>query len=168
MLRVVKLCLPLLPEDISGLCVGDKVLLSGTVFTARDAAHQRLHKMLLEEKECPIELSTCAIFYCGPTPTPPGRICGAIGPTTSARMDKYTPMLIEHGLRVMIGKGERSTEVRECIHNHGAVYLSCLGGVSALLSQTIVSCETFLWDDLGAEAIYKLIVKELPCYVTIL
>ncbi len=83
-------------------------------------------------------------------------------------MDKYTPRLIEHGLRVIIGKGERSTEVRECIHNHGAVYLSCLGGVSALLSQTIVSCETFLWDDLGAEAIYKLIVKELPCYVTIL
>lgn len=159
--------LPLNDSDYYKLNIGDKVLLSGMVYTARDAAHKKLIALVEEGSLLPIDLSNNAIFYCGPSPTPSGKVCGAIGPTTSSRMDIYTIPLLELGLKVMIGKGERSIEVYRAIQEHKAVYLSCLGGVSALLSQSIVSCETFLWPELGAEAIHRLIVKDLPAYVTI-
>ncbi len=167
-MKVHSLNLPLTEQEISSLKIGDKVLLSGILFTARDAAHRRLYSMLSEGTNIPFELNNAAIFYCGPSPTPPGRVCGAIGPTTSARMDRYSPLLIERGMKVMIGKGERSEVVQACIHDHRAVYLTCLGGVSALLSEAIVSCETFLWEELGTEAVFKLVVLDLPCYVAYL
>ncbi len=143
------------------------MMISGEIFTARDAAHARLEQLIIDKQPLPFDLTTTCIFYCGPSPKPERKVCGAIGPTTSARMDKYTPLLIEHGLRVMIGKGERSKSVEEAIRDHHAVYLVCIGGVSALLAQSIVSCETFAWDELGTEAIHRFIVKDLPAYVAI-
>ena len=164
-MKIHKYTLPLSPEQISELEIGDKVLLSGVIYTARDQAHKRMLSLLNEGKELGFDLSETAIFYCGPSPKAIGQICGAIGPTTSSRMDKLTLPLLEAGLKVMIGKGERSSEVIEAIHQHGAVYLTAIGGVSAVLSRCIVSCETFLWPDLGAEAVYRLSVIDLPCYV---
>jgi fumarate hydratase subunit beta len=166
-MTIHKLTLPIGIQDIEKLTAGDKVMLSGTIYTARDAAHRRLINLITEGSPLPIDLPSSAIFYCGPSPTPSGKICGAIGPTTSSRMDPYTIQLLQYGLRVMIGKGERSPMVAEGIKKYGAVYLSCLGGISALLSQSIVSCETFLWPELGAEAIFKLNVCNLPTYVSI-
>ena len=166
-MKIHNYTLPLSPEQISELEIGDKVLLSGVIYTARDQAHKRMLSLLNEGKELGFDLSETAIFYCGPSPKAIGQICGAIGPTTSSRMDKLTLPLLEAGLKVMIGKGERSSEVNEAIHEHGAVYLTAIGGVSAVLSRCIVSCETFLWPELGAEAIYRLSVRELPCYVAI-
>ncbi|MDP2172328.1 MAG: FumA C-terminus/TtdB family hydratase beta subunit [Candidatus Cloacimonadaceae bacterium] len=145
----------------------DKIYLSGFIYTARDKAHQRLIDIIDKGEPLPFDLSDTAIFYCGPSPTPPGKICGVIGPTTSARMDKYTIPLLEKGLKVMIGKGERSREVQNSIHEHGALYLICVGGAAALLSKCIVSCETFLWAELGTEAVYRMQVLDLPCYVAI-
>ncbi len=166
-MRTIKLDLPLGSEDISGLKRGDKVLLNGTVYTARDLAHKLLAEKLQKGETLPFDLSQTALFYCGPAPQAPGRACGAIGPTTSARMDRYTPLLLEHGLKVMIGKGERSPEVEQSILQHGALYLICVGGISALLMQSVVSCETFLWPELGAEAVYRLVVQDLPGYVAL-
>jgi fumarate hydratase subunit beta len=166
-MRTISLELPLRPEDIAKLSKGDKVLLSGEVLTARDAAHAKLEQLITQGKPLPFDLSSTCLFYCGPSPTPEGKICGAIGPTTSARMDKYTPLLLEYGLKAMIGKGERSDSVTRAIRDKHAVYLVCLGGISALLSQSVVSCETFCWEELGAEAIYRLLVKNMPAYVDI-
>lgn len=164
-MRTHRLLLPLDPLSISEMKIGDKILLSGIVYTARDQAHGRLVALIKEGKECPIPLRETAIFYCGPSPTPFGKICGAIGPTTSSRMDVFTPVLLDAGLKIMIGKGDRSVECLTSIKEHGAVYLTAIGGVSAVLNQCIVSCETFLWDDLGAEAVYRMQVKDFPCYV---
>jgi fumarate hydratase subunit beta len=166
-MKIHQYTLPLSPEQISELEIGDKVLLSGVIYTARDQAHKRMLSLLNEGKELGFDLSVTAIFYCGPSPKAEGQVCGAIGPTTSSRMDKLTLPLLEAGLKVMIGKGERSSEVNEAIHEHGAVYLTAIGGVSAVLSRCIVSCETLLWPELGAEAVYRLSVRELPCYVAI-
>lgn len=166
-MKIHQYTLPLSPEQISELEIGDKVLLSGVIYTARDQAHKRMLSLLNEGKELGFDLSVTAIFYCGPSPKAEGQVCGAIGPTTSSRMDKLTLPLLEAGLKVMIGKGERSSEVNEAIHEHGAVYLTAIGGVSAVLSRCIVSCETFLWPELGTEAVYRLSVRELPCYVAI-
>lgn len=166
-MKTLKLKLPLTPQIIAQLQVKDKILLSGVLYSARDQAHARLCELLRSGQESPLPLSESAIFYCGPTPTPPGRLFGVIGPTTSARMDKYTPLLLEHGLKVMIGKGERSPEVEAAIRRQGAVYLLCVGGIAALLSRCVVSAELFLWPELGAEAVYRLEVQDLPCYVAI-
>lgn len=166
-MNIHELILPAEPLTFSNLKVGDKVLLSGEIFTARDQAHKILINMISQGETLPLNLSETAIFYCGPAPTPPGKICGSIGPTTSIRMDGYTLPLLEQGLKVMIGKGERSPAVEIAIKEHGALYLICCGGISALLSQAVVSRETFLWPELGAEAVYRLVVKELPCYVGI-
>lgn len=161
------LSLPICIQDIEKFSIGDKVLLSGTIYTARDAAHKKLVDLVSNGNNLPFNLADTAIFYCGPSPTPPGKVCGAIGPTTSSRMDVYTIAMIERGLRLMIGKGERSPEVVETIRAYRAIYLSCLGGISALLSQSIVSCETFLWPELGAEAVFKLVVNNMPAYVSV-
>jgi len=157
--------LPFSRETIRTLRKGDKILLSGVLYTARDKAHQRFIEILNRGEEISVPLSGSALFYCGPSPAPTGKVCGAIGPTTSARMDVYTPRMLEAGLMVMIGKGEREEDVETEIRKHGAVYLSCPGGVSALLARCIVSCETYLWEDLGAEAVYRIEVRDLPCFV---
>lgn len=162
-----RLLVPIKNNDFSHLESGDKVLLSGLIYTARDQAHQRLIELIDQNEPLPFDLSATALFYCGPSPTPPGKICGAIGPTTSSRMDPYTIPLLERGLKIMIGKGERSAELETAIKKHGALYLVCCGGISALLAQSVISFDLFAWPELGAEAIYRLEVKDLPCYVAI-
>ncbi len=164
-MQITKLTLPLTAMDIAQLRIGDKVLLEGTLFTARDQAHQRLCRLLDKGDELPFPLHASALFYCGPSPVPPGRICGAIGPTTALRMDKYTPQLIHNGLKVMIGKGERSSTVKEAIRQNHALYLTAIGGASALLARSVISFELYCWEDLGPEAVYRIVVNDFPCYV---
>ncbi len=164
-MRTHKINLPLNASSFAGLIPGDKVLLSGVVFTARDQAHARFVEILDRGEALPLDLE--AIFYCGPSPAPPGRICGAIGPTTSCRMDRYTKPLLERGMKLMIGKGERSPKIEAAIRAHGALYLVCVGGIAALLAQHVVACETWLWPELGPEAVYRLELKDLPCYVAV-
>ncbi|MDD2332686.1 MAG: FumA C-terminus/TtdB family hydratase beta subunit [Candidatus Cloacimonetes bacterium] len=159
--------LPLRPDDIGQLTVGDKVLLSGVLYTARDQAHKRLCQMIQNKVPLPFDLSQICLFYAGPTPKPPDKTCGAIGPTTSRRMDPYTPILLDQGLKIMIGKGERSPEVTQAILTHQALYLVSIGGISALLSQKVSSIRLFLWEDLGPEAIYRLEVMDFPAYVAL-
>ncbi len=159
--------LPLGEDEIKSLNRGDKVLLSGTLYTARDEAHRRFKEMIRRGEDIPIPWKETALFYCGPSPTPPGKVSGAIGPTTSARMDEFTPPLLDLGLKVMIGKGERSPQTEEQIRRHKGLYLVCVGGASALLTQKVVSRETFLWPSLGAEAVYRIVVQKLPCYVSV-
>lgn len=166
-MRIFELTLPLNIDTIGKLKLKDKVLLSGELFTARDAAHKRLAKILKNGDDLPFDISKTALFYCGPSPAGDGQICGAIGPTTSYRMDRYVPEFLAAGLRVMIGKGERSAETNSMIRQYHALYLSAIGGISAVLSQHIVSCETYLWQELGTEAIYRMVVDSLPCYVSI-
>lgn len=162
-----ELTLPALPAAYSGYKIGDKVLLSGEIYTARDQAHLRLVEMINKAEPLPFDISATAIFYCGPAPVPPGQASGSLGPTTSYRMDPYTIPLLDVGLKVMIGKGERSPEIETAIRQHGALYLVCVGGISALLAQCVVSRETYFWPELGAEAIHRFVVKDLPCYVAI-
>lgn len=162
-----KLSLPLDAAHIKSLRKNDVVLLSGTVYTARDQAHKRMAAAIHECKELPFQLPDAAIYYCGPTPAAEGRIIGSCGPTTSTRMDAYTPLLIEHGLKVMIGKGVRSDVVTQAIKEHGAVYLSAIGGAAALYQSTVKRCELIAYSDLGCEAVYKLTVENFPAIVTI-
>jgi len=155
-----------IPADIcASLRAGDLVLLSGEVHTARDAAHRRLHEALAKGLPLPMDLSTATIFYAAPSPTPEGRVIGSIGPTTSYRMDAFTPVLIEHGLRGMIGKGSRSPEVVEAIKRHRAVYFGAIGGIAALTAQCVKKMELVAYEDLGPEAIRKLTVVDLPLVV---
>jgi fumarate hydratase subunit beta len=156
---------PLTEEIVRKLKAGDKVSLTGIVYTARDAAHKRLVDLLAEGKELPMPLEGHVVYYVGPAPTPPGKAIGSAGPTTSYRMDPYTPALIEHGLRGMIGKGERSGEVVDAMKKHGAVYFAATGGAAALISKRITSAEVIAYEDLGAEAIRKLEVKDFPVIV---
>lgn len=151
----------------SELSAGDSVLLSGEIFTARDAAHRRMLELVEKGEALPFPLEGAVIYYCGPAPTPPGRIFGAAGPTTSYRMDAYTPALLERGLAGMIGKGERSEEVIESIKRQGAVYFAAVGGVAALLSKCIISAELIAWPDLLSEAVRRLVVKDLPLIVAV-
>ena len=141
------------------------MLLSGTVYTARDAAHRRLLELLERGGEPPFPLEGAAIYYCGPAPAPPGRAIGAAGPTTSYRMDAFAPALIARGLRVMIGKGPRSAPVLEAMRAHGAVYLAATGGAGALLASCVESCELVAWPDLGAEAVRRLTLRDMPLTV---
>ncbi len=156
---------PLKDEDIEKLKAGDKVSLTGVVYTARDAAHKRLVELLESGKELPIPLEGQVIYYVGPAPTPPGKPIGSAGPTTSYRMDPYTPALIEKGLKGMIGKGERSEQVVEAMKKHKAVYFAATGGAAALISKRIVKAEVIAYEDLGAEAIRRLEVKDFPLIV---
>ncbi len=161
----IKINLPLTEEKISILKSGDQVLLSGFLFTARDAAHQRLVESLGKKQNLPVELKGQIIYYAGPTPAPPGRVIGAAGPTTSMRMDSMTIPLLEQGLKAMIGKGKRSPEVKSALIKNRALYLAATGGAGALLSQRITSAEVVAYADLGSEAIYKLKVQEFPVVV---
>ena len=162
-----KLSMPLSQKDIDSLKAGDEVLLTGTIHTARDAAHKRLHDMHESGKKLPIDLSKMVIYYAGPTPAPKGMAIGACGPTTSSRMDPFTPELINLGLKVMIGKGGRSESVRTAIKKHGCVYFLATGGLGALLSTKIKKAEAILFQDLGPEAIHKLEVEDFPLIVGI-
>lgn len=159
--------LPLSADTIAGLNAGDKLMLSGTVYAARDAAHQRFIETLDRGEKLPVELADSMIYYMGPTPTRPGDIIGACGPTTSARMDKYTPRLIAEGLRLMMGKGNRSPEVVAAIKEHGAVYLVTLGGAGAVLSIRVKSSTVVAYPELGAEAVLEMEVERFPVVVAI-
>ena len=157
--------LPLSGDVRSMLKPHELVLLSGIIYSARDMAHARLAALIKEGKPLPIPLEGQAIYYMGPSPTPPGKVAGSAGPTTSSRMDKNTPILLEKGLKVMIGKGARSEAVQKAIAMHGAVYLGAIGGAGAYLSQCITSMKCVAFEDLGPEAIYELTVKDFPAFV---
>lgn len=158
---------PLDAETARSLKAGDYVYISGTIYTARDAAHKRMQEALNAGEKLPVELEENIIYYLGPTPARPGRVIGSAGPTTSSRMDKYTPQLLDLGLRGMIGKGKRTQEVRDAIVRNGAVYFAAVGGAGALLSRQIIKSEVIAYEDLGTEAIRKLEVENLPAIVVI-
>ena len=141
--------------------------MSGTVYTARDAAHKRMYEAMQRGEEIPIDLNNNIIYYLGPSPAREGQVIGSAGPTTSSRMDKYTPLLLENGLKGMIGKGKRSDEVIESMHKNHAVYFAAIGGAGALLSKCIKKSEVIAYEDLGTEAIRKLEVENLPIIVVI-
>ena len=163
--KAISLSLPLKEQDIVRLKAGDRVLLTGVLYTARDAAHKRLVEALERGEKLPIDLKGQVLYYVGPSPAPPGKVIGSAGPTSAYRMDRYTPRLLQAGLRGMIGKGPRSEKVREALKQHKAVYLAATGGAGALLSQRILKAEVVAYADLGPEAIRKLEVKDLPALV---
>lgn len=156
---------PLDVEAIQSLRAGDRVLLSGAVYTARDAAHKRMIETLEAGRELPLDLRGQVIYYVGPTPAKPGQIIGSAGPTTSGRVDKYTPQLLSMGLKGMIGKGYRNAEVREAISKQGAVYLGAIGGSGAVIAKSIKQVEMIAYEDLGPEAIRRLTVVDFPLIV---
>ena len=162
-----KLTTPLSREDVLSLRAGDRVLLSGVVYTARDAAHLRLVEAMERGEALPLPLEGQVIYYAGPTPTPAGRAIGSIGPTTSIRMDAYTPKLLEKGLRGMIGKGKRTAPVVEAMQAYPAVYFAAIGGAAALMASCVTSCEVIAYDDLGPESIKRLTLQELPLVVAV-
>jgi fumarate hydratase subunit beta len=167
MVRIRELQTPVGKEQLAALASGDLVNLSGVLYTARDAAHQRLVARLEAGEPLPFALENQALFYVGPSPTPPGKIIGSCGPTTSSRMDPYTPLLLEQGLKIMIGKGPRSQEVVQAIQRHKAAYLVATGGAAALLAQCVKKAELIAYPDLGPEAIYRLEVEKMPLIVAI-
>ena len=158
---------PIDDKIVSELKAGDYVYLTGTVYTARDAAHKRLYEALQRGEDIPLELQNNIIYYLGPSPAREGQVIGSAGLTTSSRMDKYTPLLLEKGLKGMIGKGKRSDEVIESMHKNHAVYFAAIGGAGALLSKCIKKSEVIAYEDLGTEAIRKLEVENLPIIVVI-
>jgi fumarate hydratase subunit beta len=158
---------PISNEDARSLNAGDYVYITGTIYTARDAAHLRMYEALDRNEELPISMENNIIYYMGPSPAREGRPIGSAGPTTASRMDKYAPRLLDLGLKGMIGKGKRSEAVREAIIRNGAVYFAAVGGAGALLSKSITSSEVVAYDDLGTEAIRKLGVKDFPVIVVI-
>ena len=160
-----KIKTPLTEEVVASLRTGDTVMISGEIYTARDVAHRRLYEALTKGEKLPFDLQGTVIFYAGPAPTPPGKVIGSIGPTTSYRMDFFTPKLIENGLKGMIGKGNRSPEVVEAIRKNRAVYFGAIGGIAALISQCVKKVELVAYEDLETEAIRKLTVINLPLIV---
>ncbi len=162
-LRIIKT--PLTEEVICSLSAGETVLLSGTIITARDAAHARMSELLKQGKKLPVDISGSIIYYAGPAPTPPGKVIGSVGPTTAGRMDPFTPQLIQSGLKGMIGKGKRSEEVREACRKFKAVYFAAPGGVAALMARSVQSMKLLAWPELGPEAIYELQVSQFPLIV---
>lgn len=156
---------PLDRKEVKQLQVGDSVLISGTIYVARDAAHQRMESALRAGERLPIPIEGVTIYYMGPSPARPDRVIGAAGPTTAGRMDRYTPSMLDQGMVAMIGKGKRSTEVKEAMVRNGAVYFAAIGGAGALLSQAIIQAEVVAYADLGPEAILKLKVKDFPVTV---
>ncbi len=162
-----KIHAPLVSEEIKELRAGDYVYITGTVYTARDAAHKRMEEALNQGNPLPLDLKDNVIYYMGPSPARQGRPIGSAGPTTASRMDKYTPRLLDLGLKGMIGKGKRTPEVAEAIVRNQAVYFAAVGGAGALLSKCIVESQVIAYEDLGTEAIRKLTVKDFPAVVVI-
>lgn len=158
---------PFTDEMIKSLKAGDMVYISGTVYTGRDAAHKRLHEMIERGESMPFDFEGQAIYYAGPCPAKPGKPIGSVGPTTGGRMDAYSPLLIQKGLRVMIGKGSRSEEVIDSLREHTGVYFAAIGGAAALMARCVVSSEVIAFGELGTEAIRKLQVDQLPVIVAI-
>jgi fumarate hydratase subunit beta len=158
----VSLTTPLSEEQVRQIKAGDEVFLSGTIYTARDAAHKRMVEDLAAGKGLPFDPSGAVIYYVGPTPPKPGQVIGSAGPTTSYRMDKFTPTLLQQGVRAVIGKGYRSDDVKAAFTQYGALYFAATGGAGALLARTIEQAEVIAYEDLGAEAVRKLTVKDLP------
>lgn len=158
---------PMSAEDAKKLRAGDYVYITGTIYTARDAAHKRMYEALEKGESLPLEMMNNVIYYMGPSPAREGRPIGSAGPTTASRMDKYTPALLDLGLIGMIGKGRRSNAVKEAIVRNGAVYFAAVGGAGALLSKSIQSAEVIAYDDLGTEAVRRLEVKDFPVIVVI-
>lgn len=156
---------PLTPESAASLRAGDYVYLTGTIYTARDAAHKRMQETLMRGEKLPIDMENNVIYYMGPSPARNGRPIGSAGPTTASRMDKYAPELLDLGLKGMIGKGKRSQAVKEAVIRNGAVYFAAVGGAGALLSKSILQSEVIAYDDLGTEAIRKLEIKDFPVIV---
>ena len=163
----IKLEAPITKEKLADLKAGDRVLLTGTVYTARDQAHKRMTEAVKEGRELPFEIAGSIIYYVGPSPAPPGRPIGSAGPTTSYRMDPYAPMLLDLGQAAMIGKGPRNEEVKDAIIRNGAVYFAAIGGAAALISKSVKSAEVIAYDDLGAEAVRRLEVEDMPLIVAI-
>ncbi len=162
-----KITVPCDAAALAALRAGDRVLLSGTVYTARDQAHKRMMEALDRGEPLPFPVSGSAIYYVGPTPEPPGAIIGSAGPTTSGRMDSFSPKLLELGNRVMIGKGQRSQEVKDAVVRTGSVYLAALGGAGALMARCVKSMEIIAWEDLGCEALRQLQVENMPLTVVL-
>ena len=156
---------PLTDPVIGSLKAGDKVLLSGFVYTARDAAHKRFSETLKAGGQLPFDIRGQVIYYCGPAPAPPGKAIGSCGPTTSSRMDSYAPGLISLGLKGMIGKGKRSEGVRKALSEHRALYFGATGGAGALIARTVVAADVVAYEDLGPEAVVRLEVKDMPLFV---
>lgn len=161
----VRLTTPLTRQELAPLHAGDTVLLTGTVYTARDAAHARMNETLDRGEPLPFDIKGAAIYYVGPTPERPGCAIGAAGPTTSGRMDKFTPRLLDLGLACMIGKGKRDEAVKAAVVRNGAVYLAAIGGAGALMAGSVKSCEIIAWPDLGCEAVRRLEVVDMPLTV---
>jgi fumarate hydratase subunit beta len=160
-----KIYLPLTDDVIEELKCGDSVLMTGVIYVARDAAHRRMAESIDRGEPLPFDIQGQTIYYMGPSPAPPGKVIGSAGPTTSGRMDRYTPKLIERGLKGMIGKGMRSQSVKEAILKFKAVYFSAVGGAGAVISRSIKKSEIVAYDDLGAEAVRKIEVVDFPVVV---
>lgn len=163
----VKITTPLTREAVKNLKAGDSCLISGVIYTARDAAHKRLCELVAQGKELPMDVKDSIIYFVGPTPAKPGQAIGSAGPTTSYRMDAYSPILIEQGLTGMIGKGKRGPEVIDAMKECGCVYFGAIGGAGALLSSCVKKAEIIAYEDLGAEAIRRLEIEDLPVTVII-
>lgn len=162
-----KIHAPLIEAEIDNLKSGDYVYITGTIYSARDAAHLRMYEAMQEGESVPMPLENQVVYYMGPSPARKGRPIGSAGPTTSSRMDKYAPLLLDHGLKGMIGKGKRSEAVRDAIVRNGCVYFAAVGGAGALLSRAIKTSEVIAYDDLGTEAIRKMEVEDFPAIVVI-
>ena len=158
---------PFTKEQVKHFKAGDRVLVTGTIYTARDAAHKRIVELLQKGEEPPFDIENSIVYYVGPTPAKPGHPIGSAGPTTSYRMDAYAPTLLDLGQLAMIGKGQRSDEVKEAVVRNGAVYLAAIGGAAALMARQIKSAEVIAFDDLGAEAVRRLYVEDLPLTVVL-
>ena len=167
MTKTINLTTPLTREKVKTLKAGDCVLITGEVYTSRDAGHKRMIETLERGEKLPIDIMDKIIYYVGPCPAKPGEVIGSAGPTTSGRMDAYTPRLIQEGLTGMVGKGYRSADVINAMKEHKAVYMVAIGGAAALISKTIKHSEVIAYDDLGAEALRKLIVEDFPAIVAI-
>ena len=162
-----RLTTPVTREELAPLRAGDTVLLSGTVYTARDAAHKRLMELLDKGEDLPFPMEGSALYYVGPTPERPGEVIGSAGPTTSGRMDAYSPRLLDLGQAIMIGKGARNQAVKEAVVRNGAVYLAALGGAGALMAASVKELEVICWEDLGCEAVRRLKVENMPLTVVL-
>ena len=164
-MEIRRIATPLENGVVEALKTGEKVLISGYIYTARDAAHKRFIDALSKGEALPFDIKNQVIYYCGPSPASPGRVIGACGPTTSSRMDLYAPKLLSLGLKGMIGKGKRSQSVKDAVKQYKAIYFGATGGAGALLSKSVISCEVIAYEELGPEAVRKLGVKDMPLFV---